>query len=112
MSTASMGSSSETVDSLAASSSAMGRRRLERHVGGVDRVGLAVDQGDPHVHDRVAGEHALLELGSRALLHRGDELARHGAAHHLVDELDPGSALQRLDLEAGTRHTARARRTA
>ena len=36
----------------------------------------------------IAGEHALLQLGPRALLDRGDELARHGAADHLVDELD------------------------
>jgi hypothetical protein len=62
-------------------------------------VGLAVEEGDPDVDQRVAGEHALGELGAGALLHRGDEVAWHGAADDLVDELETATAGERLDLE-------------
>ena len=59
---------------FAASLSASAAGDLEGHVGGVDRVRLAVDQRHPQVHDRVAGGDALVHLGPQALLHRRDEL--------------------------------------
>ncbi len=72
---------------------------LERGVGGVDAVRLAVDQGDPQVDHRVAGDQAALHLGADALLDRRDVVVRHRAADDLVDELEAGAAGQRLDLD-------------
>ena len=66
-------------------------------------MGLAVDQGDPDVDHRIAGQHPLLQLGPDALLHRRDELPRHRPADHLLRELDPGAAFQRLDLQPADR---------
>ena len=76
---------------------------LERHVGGVHRVGLAVEEGDPDVDHRVAGEDALLQLVADALLHARDELPRHRTADDLVHELEAGAALERLDLDVAHR---------
>src|SRR5690606_5215752 len=77
------------------------RRLLERHRAGdlegdlarVDLVEAAVEELDPDVHHRVAGEHAALRRLADALLHRGDELLRDRSADDRVDELD---ALPRL----------------
>ena len=85
---------------------------LERRVGRVDAVRLAVDQGDPQVHHRVTGEDAALQLGPDALLHGRDVVVRHRAADHPVDELEAGARGQRLHLDVGTRRTGRGRRTA
>ena len=74
-------------------------RLLERHVRGVHRVRLAVEQGDPEPDHRVSGYHALLHLPPDALFHRGDELARHHPADDLVDELEAGRVFQRLHLD-------------
>ena len=48
----------------------------------------AVEQRDLDVDDREAGEHAVRQRFAQALLDRGDELARHGAALDRVDELE------------------------
>ena len=72
---------------------------LERGVGGVDAVRLAVEERDPEVDHLVAGDEAALHLGAHALLHRRDVVVRHRAADDLVDELEPGAARQRLDLD-------------
>ena len=48
---------------------------------------LAVDQRDPDVDGRVAGEHAGVEGRLDALVDGGDVLAGHAAAGDLVDEL-------------------------
>src|SRR5439155_1749825 len=47
---------------------------LERRVGGVDPVGLAVEERHPHVDHRVPGRHAALHLVPDALLHAGMKL--------------------------------------
>ena len=80
-----------------------GARGLEGHVGGVDGVGLAVVQGDGDVHHRETEQGALGHLGLDALVHRPDELARHGAAHHLVDELVARPAFEGGDLDLADR---------
>ncbi len=64
---------------------------------------LAVEQRDADVDDGVAGHHTLLHLLPHPLLHRGDELARDGAAHDLVDELEPAATGQRLHLDVADR---------
>ena len=66
-------------------------------------MGLAVHQGDLDVDHRVAAEHALGQLVARSLLHRRDELPRYGPADHLLGELDPGAAVQRLDVDSAHR---------
>ena len=60
---------------------------------------LAADQADPDVDQRVTGRDAALHLGPDALLHARDELPWHRAAHHPVDELEPGPGRQGLDLD-------------
>ena len=71
----------------------------ERDVLRVDRVALAVVDGDAHVLQRVAGEEAVVQHAAHAFLHRGDELVGDRAALHAVDELEALAARQRLDLE-------------
>ena len=66
-------------------------------------MGLAVEQRDPDVDHRVAGVHTLLHLRADTLLHAGDELPRHRAADHLVDELESGALRQRLHLDVADR---------
>ena len=87
-----------------------GARGLEGHVGGVDGVGLAVVEGDGEVHHREAEQGALGHLGLDSLVHRPDELARHGAAHHLVDELVARPAFEGGDLDLADRVLAVATR--
>ncbi len=76
---------------------------LEGHVGGVDRVGLAVNERDPDVDHGVTGAHALLHLCPHSLLDAGDELAWDRAADHLVDELKAGSLWHRFNLDVADR---------
>ena len=45
----------------------------------------------------------MMQLGAHALLDTRDELAWNRSADHLVDELEPASGLQRLDLEVADR---------
>ena len=70
---------------------------LERHVGGVDGVRLAVRQRRAYVDDGVARRGAVLHLCPDALLHRRDELLRDRAAVDLDRELEPGAGRQRLE---------------
>ena len=58
---------------------------------------LAVEAGDLHVDDGEAEHAAVLHRLVDALLDRGDELAGDRAADDLVDELEAGAALERLD---------------
>ena len=78
-------------------------RHLEGHIGGIDAVGLAVDQCHPQVDHGIAGADALLHLCRDTLLDAGDELSRNGAADDLVDELETGSLRERFDLDIADR---------
>ena len=51
---------------------------------------LAVEQRDPHVLDRIAGDGAGAHRLAHALLDRRDEAARDHAALDRVHELEPG----------------------
>ncbi len=66
-------------------------------------MGLAVDQGDLHVDERISRRHALLGLRVHALLHGRDELARNRTAHHLLGEDDPAAHRKWFDLDVDDR---------
>ncbi len=72
-------------------------RGLERHLGAVDGVVLAVEAGDLHVDDGEAERAAVLLGLDDALFDRGDEVARDHAADDRVDELVAAAAFLRLD---------------
>ena len=74
------------------------RRGLERHVGAVDGVELPIHQRDRDIHHRKA-ERPLLRRFLGRLADRGNEVARHRAADDLVDELEPGAARARGDVD-------------
>src|SRR5262249_60447181 len=61
-------------------------------------VGAVVER-PLHVDDRVAREDPLLHAVAHPLLDRGDEVAWHGAAEDVVDELEPAAALHGLDAQ-------------
>ena len=82
------------------------RRGLERHLGAVDGVVLAVEARDLHVDDGEAERAAVLLGLDDALLDRGDEVARDHAADDRVDELVAGAALLRLDAQPRDRELA------
>src|SRR5690606_24497973 len=65
----------------------------------VDTVVLAVVDGHADVLQRVSGDGAAGHDLAHALLDRGNELARDGAALDLVGELEAGTARQRLDAQ-------------
>ena len=73
-------------------------------------MGLAVVEGDGEVHHREAEQGAFGHLGLDSLVHRPDELAWHGAAHHLVDELVARTAFEGSDLDLADRVLAVATR--
>src|SRR5262249_59972493 len=60
---------------------------LEGELGGVHLVVGAVGEGDPHVHDRVAGQDAELRRLLAAGVHGRDVLPRDAATVDLVLEL-------------------------
>ena len=66
---------------------ALGAGHLEAEVAGVHVVELAVDELDLDVDHGEAGVDAFDHGAADALVDRGDEVARDGAAHDLVDEL-------------------------
>src|SRR6201982_71395 len=66
---------------------------------GVDRVMLAVVDGDPHILDRKAGERALGQNLPDALLDGRNVLPRDRAPDHVVDELEARAASERLDAQ-------------
>ena len=72
---------------------------LERHVGRVDGVLLAVKEDDFGVHHREVREYTLAGAFHDALLHRADVLLWHGAADDAVFELDAPASRQRPDLQ-------------
>mmetsp|Transcript_9993 Transcript_9993/g.40487 ORF Transcript_9993/g.40487 Transcript_9993/m.40487 type:complete len:403 (-) Transcript_9993:631-1839(-) len=72
-----------------------GRGQLEGEGGGVAHMGAAVHQRGFEVHQRVARERAGLGGLADARLHRRDELARDGAAHHGAGEAQARAARQR-----------------
>src|SRR5258705_1444966 len=74
-------------------------RNLERHVGRIDIVIAAVEDGDLDIHQRIAREVSFDQGIAHALLHRGDEVARDYAADDIVDELEALATRIRLDLE-------------
>src|SRR6478609_7387516 len=74
---------------------------LERHLGRVDVVVRAVEQGHLDVHDGEAGVDARGERLADALVDRLDVLARDRAADDLVDELVAGALLGGLELDDG-----------
>src|SRR6185437_4176542 len=74
-------------------------RRDERHFLRIDRMALAVVYRDTHVLDGKSRDRPLGKDLAHTLLDRRDELARNGSAHHIVDELEPGASLERLDAQ-------------
>ena len=78
---------------------------LEGHLGGVDVVVGAVDQGDPDVDGRVAGQHARGERLLDAGVDRGDVLLRDHAAGDLVHELVATAPAGRLEVDHDVRRT-------
>ena len=60
---------------------------------------LAVVHRDAHVLDWKASERAFAQHLAHALFHRRNVLARDGAAHHVVDELEAGAATERFDAQ-------------
>src|SRR4051795_5780578 len=80
---------------------------LEGDLRRVRVVVLAVDERHAHVHDRVAGTHAVGECLLDALLDRRDELDRHGSAADLRDEVE-ALAGRRLDVDVDDAVLARA----
>src|SRR5699024_7306813 len=64
-----------------------GTSQLEGHLGGVNRVVSAVQQGGLDVHQREASEVAVLHGGLDTLADRRDVLLRNTATGDLVDEL-------------------------
>src|SRR6266568_1728963 len=84
---------------------------LERHLGRVDLVVAAVEQGQLHAHERVAGEDAVLHGFLRAGVDGWDELPRDASTGDRVDELVRRSVrahLERLKLDLHLRVLARA----
>ena len=72
---------------------------LEGGVGGVDRVRLAVDQGDVDVDDGAVAAHAAVGLRPDALLHAAVELGGHRAADDPLVEDDPAARRPGLALD-------------
>src|SRR5581483_1773798 len=54
---------------------------------------------DPDILQRKSRKGTFREHLSYALLHRGDELPRNRASHHVIHELEARAALQRLDAQ-------------
>src|SRR5688572_5528574 len=76
-------------------------RRLERSIGRVHRVGLTSHQPYFYVDHRIARDHTTRERSLHTLLHRADELPRHGASHHGVFEDEARAARKGLDVQDG-----------
>src|SRR5688572_24033958 len=74
---------------------------LERHLGRVDVMERAVEQGDLHVDHREAGVDAGLEGFADPRVDGLDVLARDRPADDLVDELVAGALLGGLELDDG-----------
>ena len=74
-------------------------RHLEGHFVRIDLVERSVEEGDPKVHHRVAGQIASCPRLLDALFDGGDEPARDRAPEDLVDELKVLSARQRRHLD-------------
>src|SRR6266853_2034515 len=72
---------------------------LERHFARVHVVVAAVGELDLHVHDRVAGEYAVLERLLDALLDRADVFPRDRAADDLVLEHEAAAGRARLEVD-------------
>src|SRR5918995_837909 len=72
---------------------------LERILGGVDGMKRAVVEAHLHVNHGIAGDVPPSHRLDDPLLHRGDELARDGAAHDAVLELEARTAGQRGELD-------------
>src|SRR5690606_33226471 len=78
---------------------AHGAGDLERHFVRVDVMVGTVEQGDLDVHDREAGDDAILHGLLDALVDRRDILLRHHAANDGVDKLVARARLLRLDAQ-------------
>src|SRR5687767_15970006 len=72
---------------------------LERILGGVDAMKRAVVEAHLHVNHGIAGDVPPSHRLDDPLLHRGDELARDGAADDTVLELEARTAGQRGELD-------------
>src|SRR6185312_1781716 len=60
---------------------------------------LAIVDGDPDILQGKSREGTFREHLSYAVLHRGYELPRNRASHHVIHELEARAALQRLDAQ-------------
>src|SRR6201747_797279 len=97
-------------DGLRAARGVLERQRagdLEGDLRRVRVVVLAVDERHADVDHRVAGLHARRQRLLDALLYGGDELAGHGAAADLRDEVE-ALARRRLDVDVDDAELARA----
>ena len=88
------------------------RRDLERHLGAVDRVVLAVEARDLHVDDGEAERAAVLHRLGDALLDRGDELR--GITPPTIASTNslPAPRSRGLDAQPRDARTGRGRRSA
>jgi hypothetical protein len=68
----------------------------------VDRVRLAVVDGDAQILDREAGDDAVGQRLANALLDRGHEDSRNDATLDDIDELEAGAAFERFDAQHAT----------
>ena len=107
-STAMIGSRSTGLALRRASLKAIDAGDLERHLGGVDVVVLAVGEHDPDVDRRVAGEHARVDRLLDAGVDGGDVLLRDAPAGDLVDELVAAAGARRLEVDRDLGVLARA----
>src|SRR5206468_3259839 len=71
---------------------------LERHVGAVHRMILTIVELDGDIDHREPEWPALHEIDD-PLLHRGDEIARYGAADDGILKLETFAACERADLD-------------
>src|SRR5271155_4163302 len=74
-------------------------RDLKRHVRRIDVMIAAVEDGDPHVDHRIAGQESVGQSVAHAFFDRRNEVARDDAADDVVDELEALAARHRLDLQ-------------
>ena len=102
MSTASIGSSSRTPPTLARLAQRDRARRSGTPCRWSRRCAPCRRTASPGCRPRGSRPQPLLELGTHPFLDAGDELPRHGAADHLVDELESAAGSERLDLMSQT----------
>ena len=77
---------------------------------GVDRMALAVVDGNAHVFDRVAGDKARRQNLAHAFFNGRDEVVGNDAAFYLIDEFEALAAFERFDAQVDLAELAGAAR--